>query len=124
MRTVDERVTAVRSRTVRLHRRRSNWALSALVCLMALPLVVLTGGYATSAFELPRAQGGSLFGATSLLGSSAGGYVLVAVVSFALAVLVTAFIMLRRRRQDEREEASPDSAVACEPDDAPSKTAR
>ena len=101
MRTVDERVSAVNSRSKRLRRKRNDRLLGILACLMALPLVVLTGGYATGAFELSQPQDGGLFGASSLLGSSAGGYVLVAVLAAAIAVTVTVFIMLRRRRQEE-----------------------
>lgn len=121
MRTVDERVAAVHSRTRRLRRKRNDRMLGALACLIALPLVVLTGGYVAGTFELSQAQDEGMFGAASLLGSSAGGYVLVAVVSFSLAVLATVFIMLRRRRHDEEKQA-PDSAAERESDKPSSKT--
>jgi hypothetical protein len=50
----------------------------------------------------PTAETG-LFGASSLLGPSAGGYVLVAVASFAVAVVVTALVILRRHAADDGE---------------------
>ena len=96
MRTADERVAAVRRRSRRLRRRRSDRALVTLACLMALPLVELVLRYAVGGSKLPDISDSDLFGATSLFGTSAGGYVLVAVISFAVAALLTAFLMIRR----------------------------
>ena len=92
MRTADERVAAVRRRSRRLRRRRSDRALVTLACLMALPLVELVLRYAVGGSKLPDISDSDLFGATSLF----GGYVLVAVISFAVAALLTAFLMIRR----------------------------
>lgn len=108
MRTVDERVVAVRRRTKRLRRRRADLILAAPLCIMALLLVDLAGGYAAGSWSANPAPGTSLFGASSLYGPSAGGYVLVAVVSFAVAVLVTVLLIMRKRskRDGKSEEVS------------------
>lgn len=103
MRTVDERIAAVRSRSRRLRRKRSNLMLSAPLCLVALLLVGFAGGYAMYGEATNIEPGTGLFGASSLLGPSAGGYVLVAVVSFAVAVLITAIVMLRKRSAGNAE---------------------
>lgn len=97
MRSVDERVAAVQRRTKRLRMRRNDRALAMAACLMMLPLAGLAGSYVTGSLAVPAATDAGLFGAASLFGSSAGGYVLVAVVSFAFAVLITVLLMLRRR---------------------------
>ena len=101
MRSTDERLAAVRRRSGRLRRRRADAALAVLVILLALPLVDLAGRHATSVLAPLPAAGTGLFGASSLLGPSAGGYVLVAVISFAVAVVATALVMLRRRAKDD-----------------------
>ena len=86
MRGTDERCAAVRRRTVRLRRRRMDGMLVALTCLMALLLVDLAGRTAATVSADPPAVESSLFGATSLFGSSVGGYVLVALVVAVVAV--------------------------------------
>ena len=112
MRTVVERVVAVRSRSRRLRRVRADRALAVFVCLAALPFAGLAGRLAAGTPAMPSASAGGLFGASSLLGPSAGGYVIVAIVSFAAAALLTVCIMARRgsARKDE--------------DDAPKKGAK
>lgn len=104
MRTVDERVAAVRSRSRRLQRRRDDLMLSAPLCLIALLFAGFAGGYAVYGGTTDPEPGAGLFGASFFFGPSAGGYVLVAVASFAVAVLVTALVMLRRRAKDEGAE--------------------
>lgn len=102
MRTVDERVAAVRNRSARLRRRRSNRMLGAFACLMLLPLAGLAGGLAMGSLPAPADSGAALFGTSSLFGSSAGGYVLVAVLAAAIAVTVTVLLMMRRKSKSER----------------------
>ena len=104
MRTTDERVAAVHRRSGRLRRRRADAALAALAILLVLPLAGLAGRYAMSDLAPAPGAGAGLFGASSLFGPSAGGYVLVAVVSFAVAVTATALAMLRRRGADNEEQ--------------------
>ena len=111
MRTVDERVAAVRNRSARLRRKRSDRMLGAFACLMFLPLVSLAGGLATGSLPAPADSGAGLFGASSLLGSSAGGYVLVAVLAAAVAVALTAFLMMRRKPPSKRVDNVADPAM-------------
>ncbi len=103
MRSVDERVAAVQNRSKKLRRKRDDRTLAIVVFLTVLPLLDLAG--LTVAGSLPEFSSSSetLFGAASMFGSSVGGYVLVGVVSFALAVLITVFVMLRRRSAEERD---------------------
>ncbi len=101
MRTVNERVAAVRNRSARLRRKRSDMLLGAFACLMLLPLFGLAGGLAMGSLPAPADSGVGLFGASSLFGSSAGGYVLVAVLTAVIAVAVTVFLMMRRKSTSE-----------------------
>ena len=102
MRTVDERVAAVRNRASRLRRKRSDRLLGAFACLMLLPLVGLAGNLAMGGLPAPADSGAALFGTSSLFGSSTGGYVLVAVLTAAIAVAVTVFLMMRRKSTGKR----------------------
>ena len=103
MRTVDERVAAVRNRSARLRRKRSDMLLGAFACLMLLPFFGLAGSLATGSLPAPADSGVGLFGASSLFGSSAGGYVLVAVLTAVIAVAVTVILTMRREAQKETE---------------------
>ena len=102
MRTVDERVAAVRNRASRLRRKRRDRLLGAFACLMFLPLVGLAGNLAMGGLPAPADFGAALFGTSSLFGSSTGGYVLVAVLTAAIAVAVTVFLMMRRKSTGKR----------------------
>ena len=104
MRSVDERCAAVRGRARRLRRRRNDRVLTILVCLMALPLVDLAGRTAAAGMAESPAAAGGLFGAASLFGPSVGGYVIVAMASFAVAVLVTLLLVFRRRTTSREED--------------------
>ena len=102
MRDVDERVAAVQRRAgdMRCKRDRSTkGAFAALTVfafagLMGLPVV---NGQATAALD-----GASLFGAASLFGPSAGGYVIVALVTAVVVALVTALCITRRYSGEEK----------------------
>lgn len=102
MRTVDERIAAVRKRSARLRLRRNDRLLGAFVCLMLFPLAGLAGSLAMGSLPVPADPGAGLFGASSLFGSSVGGYVLVAVLTAAIAVAVTVFLMMRRKSTGKR----------------------
>lgn len=100
MRDVDERVAAVQGRAWRIRRQRDRALAGALgacsaVILAFVVCMPLIGG------QVSAASGGStLFGASSLFGPSAGGYVLVALVTAVLAVLVTVLCVTRYRKSD------------------------
>lgn len=104
MRTLDERVVAVRSRSKRLRQRRRDHAFAALACLAIIPLLCLAGRGVVIGSPTATGSGGELFGAASLFGSSAGGYVLVAVLAATVAVAVTVLIMARKRRHGEESD--------------------
>ena len=104
MRSTDERCAAVRGRARRLRRRRNDRVLTILICLMALPLVDLAGRTAAAGMaESPTAASG-LFGAASLFGTSAGGYVFVALVTAVVVALITVLCVRRRRLGDDEED--------------------
>ena len=103
MRTVDERVAAVRNRSARLRRKRSDRLLGAVACLMLLPAVGLAGSLAIGSLPTSADSGAGLFGTSSLFGSSAGGYVLVAVLAGTIAVTATVLLMMRRGSHDKAE---------------------
>ena len=103
MRTLDERVAAVRNRSARLRRKRSDRVLGAFACLMLLPLVGLARSLATGGLPAFADSDAGLFGTASLFGSSAGGYVLVAALAAVVAVAVTVFLMMRHGPRSEAE---------------------
>ena len=98
----DARMAALTSRTARLlqqRRRRANAALSAscaVLCLGLIGVIGLLSGRSSSVTV------DGLFGSSSLLGSDVGGYVLVALTSFSLAVIVT-LLCLHRKRSSQNE---------------------
>ncbi len=97
MRTTEERIRFLHERAANLRRQREKrliktlGGLSACLCVCLTVCVVRLTGMAHSA-------GADGFTGSSLLSESAGGYVLVAVVSFALAVLVTVLCLKNRNR--------------------------
>jgi len=111
VRSVDERCAAVRSRAKRLRRRRNDRVLAALVCLMVLPLIDLTGRAVAGGSQTPLPFADGLFGASSLFGPSVGGYVLVAVVDAVAVATVTVLLMLRRKSGTTRNEDTLDSTL-------------
>ncbi len=93
----DARVAAVNGRVARLRQRRQrrvNVMLSVSCAMLCLGLIGAIGF--VSGESAPVTVDG-LFGSSSLLGSDVGGYVLVALVSFSLAVAIT-LLCLRRNR--------------------------
>ena len=108
MRDIDERVAAVQRCTRNMKRRRDRSTKGALATLIAFAFVGLMGlpvvnGQATAAFD-----GASLFGASSLFGPSAGGYVIVALITAVVVALVTA-LCVTRRRSGEEERGAPEA---------------
>ena len=93
MRTDTERIVLLHARAQRLEdqKKRRIWG-SVSLCLFAVLLAALV--QTDVPFQSIVSSG---FAATSLLGESAGGYVLVAVISFVAAVCITAYCIRRRK---------------------------
>lgn len=100
MRTAEERIEVLHSRAHALKMERNVAWMKGLggasgtlaLCLVVLLSVMGKGGHDIS---------GSGYAGTSLLSDDAGGYVLVAVIAFAVGVAITA-ILIRYRRNDRR----------------------
>ena len=103
MRSVGERCDAVRSRAWRLRRRRDGRAATVVAALSLFALVDLAGRAAVGGSSMPPPSAEDLFGASSLFGPSAGGYVLVAVVTAVVVTAVTTLCAKHRRSSGERE---------------------
>ena len=88
-----------RDRIVRRRTRRACQALAGAACLLTVVLLVVIG-------MLPgrsgQASAESVYG-SFLLSAEAGGYVLAAVIAFALGVLVTLFCLKRRKKMSDTE---------------------
>ena len=95
------RVVLVKKRAREIRRRRQRREVGSLsaVCVLLLAALMRTAGMAAGQGQ-SAAQGA--FGAM-LLREDAGGYVLVGVVAFAAAVLLTA-VCMRLRERDKRKE--------------------
>ncbi len=111
MRTVEERIAAVQKRSARLRRKRSDRLLGALACLMLLPVAGLVGSLAIGGMPASADSDAGLFGTASLFGSSAGGYVLVAVLTAAIAVATTMLLMIRRQAHEEKR-STPEASTS------------
>lgn len=97
MRVNAERIKAVHSKAVEIRRQTERRIISGLsacsLCLLAVIVRVMSG--LNGLHESLQSDG---FTGSSLLGSGAGGYVLVGVVSFAAAVIITVVCIKYRRR--------------------------
>ena len=99
-----ERLRRAKQAALRLTRKRERQALRRLEALCAVLGLALTGALVCVSGKTPGAVQGA-YGAT-LLTDRAGGYVLVAVISFAAAVALTVACMrLRGRSRPGKDEA-------------------
>ena len=95
-----ERVARVKRRAREQSRQRERWRLSALGGLCAALLLALVGGgVSMGGGGLGAVQG--MYGATMML-PGAGGYVLVGIVTFIAAVVITV-LCIRHREKNEKE---------------------
>ena len=104
MHTLDERVHAVRKREYQTRARRYHlvtWSLSVAGATSFALLALLLGTF-NPTVSSPDEIGQNLYGA-SLFGDSAGGYVLVAILSFVAAVTLTVVCLRRRNQQSLRD---------------------
>ena len=106
---VDARIAAVNGRAARLRRRKERRITVALSGACTALFLGLLGVIGQASGQSSFVSVAGLYGSSSLLGSDAGGYVLVAVVSFALAVAVT-MLCLRHGRSGRNTLASGASA--------------
>ena len=107
MRSADERCSAVRNRARKLRRRRDGRAVAAVAALALFSLVDLAGRTASSGGSgLSLSSPEALFGASSLFGPSAGGYILVALAAAVVAVAVTVLCMRGRRSKTDDDEGA------------------
>ena len=106
MNTLDERVRRVRGRQRALERRRTRRKAAGLLLICAAltaSLVSLIGSQTT----MHQTAGSTELTASSLLESSAGGYVLVAILAFMAGVAIAvASIQRRKNRNNEKKENS------------------
>ena len=97
-----ERVRRVKQTALRLIQKRERTALRRLETLCTALALGLTGALAHFIGGAPGAAVQGAYGAT-LLADSAGGYVLVGVVSFAAAAAITALCFRLRNRENCRK---------------------
>lgn len=95
----DARVAAVNARAARLRKRKERRIDAALAASCAVICLGLFGVARMLSEHSSIVSVHELYGASSMLGADVGGYVVVALISFSLAVIVTV-LCLRRRRSD------------------------
>lgn len=103
MHDTEARVRMVKKRALQKRRRREKralWSLSALCLLLSVSLTGVMGAVTGSGRPAVLA----LYGAI-LLHEDAGGYVLVGVIAFAAAVVITALCVHMREKQRQRNNA-------------------
>ena len=98
MRTPEERLAKLHRRAAELKRERNKKALRGWGGVSVTLLFVLVAAFADITGGSGFAGGSGMTGAT-LLGDSAGGYVLAAVIAFTLGVIVTAILYRNRKRR-------------------------
>ena len=100
-----ERVRRVKQTALRLIQKRERTVLRRLGTLCTVLALGLTGALAHFTDGAPGAAVQGAYGAT-LLSDSAGGYVLVGVVSFAAAATITALCFRLRNRENRRKDGT------------------
>ena len=114
MRDVDERVAAVQGRVRRIKRQRDRAAAGALGTLTVLVLACVVGIPLVGGQFDAVSSGSTLFGASSLFGPSAGGYVIVALITAVVVALVTVLCVRRGRSTEEEGLSKPVATAPCE----------
>lgn len=96
MRTDEERIARLHSRAAELEkaRARSGVRSAGIMSFTLMTLLATALGWFSGMTILPYSD---QFSGSSLLGESAGGYVLTAVIAFTAAVVITVILMRRRR---------------------------
>ena len=96
MKTAEERIRILHERAGDL-KRQSDRSAVRLLGVTTMFLSVCLVAFITRLTGIAHSMGGGGFAAASLLSESAGAYVLVAVISFAAAVIITVWCIKRRR---------------------------
>ena len=110
MRSTEERINLMHRRTEELRKRRERMILAGMGSVSAFLGLILLVVTVYSA-EAPGAITDAAMAGTSMLADSVGGYVMVAVVSFIVAVVITATCLkYRQEKQDELPEDTPANA--------------
>jgi hypothetical protein len=96
MRTDEERIARLHSRAAELEkaRARSGVRSAGIMSFTLMALLATALGWFSGMTILPYSD---QYSGSSLLGESAGGYVLTAVIAFTAAVVITVILMRRRR---------------------------
>lgn len=94
----DERMEKVLRRASRIQRRRERVAFPALSACAILLGVGLIGAIGTFGGFGSQVSIDDLYGASSLLGSDMGGYIIVAILAAALAVVITLICVMKSGR--------------------------
>ena len=92
MRTAEERIKRMHNRTEELRKKHEKRVLTGIGTLSAFLCFVLIA-FSVYTIGTPGAITDAAMAGSSMLADSAGGYVLVAVISFTVAVLATAFCL-------------------------------
>ena len=113
MMTNQERIRALHERAARMKKKTEQSALrfwGSMTAVLAAAFVTATGMFAGT----PHSAAGGSFAGASMLGDSAGGYVLTGVLAFAVAVVITVICMRSRYRREVR--GNPDKRPDHEPE--------
>lgn len=97
MRSEEDRIQRLHRRTAQLKRQRRRHQLAGLGSASAFLMVLLAALLLQTNELSPSIPEGGYTG-SSLLGESAGGYVLAAVIAFSVGVIITALVFRVRRR--------------------------
>ena len=98
MRSQQERLEQLHTRAAELTAQKERRTLNALRAVSVFLFICLTGSVAVFS-SLQNTAGPEGYTGSSLLDSSVGGYVLVAVLSFAAAVVITVLCIKRKNKE-------------------------
>lgn len=105
MRSEEKCIFLLHRRAAKLKRKRDNLALAGLGSLSVF-LMAMLSSMAMTISRMPYISQSGQFTGASLLGESTGGYVLVGVISFSAAVVITVVCMRKRYRGNDLDNSS------------------
>ena len=113
MKSNEERISLVHRRAVELRKARDKKIITANGCLCTILLLAVVSAVGAFATGYPMADNPKVFTASSLLASSAGGYVFTAVIAFMVGVIITVGIRKYLEKQ-RREKLSGVNGITCQ----------